>query len=90
MVGALSAAQRRVTENLREAHDELDENVQELQETNVSLCQSEAYLAEAQTLSHTGSFGWDASTGDLVWSEETFRIFEYDDTVTPTAPLVLE
>src|SRR5258708_31685010 len=36
---------------------------------------SEAYLAEAQRLSHTGSFGCNASSGEMFWSEETFRIF---------------
>ena len=35
------------------------------------------YLAEAQRLSHTGSFGWRPSTGEIVWSEETFAIFGY-------------
>ena len=39
---------------------------------------SEAYLAEAQRLSHTGSFGWRVSSGEIIWSEETFRIFQYD------------
>src|SRR5712672_2845656 len=39
---------------------------------------SEAYLAEAQRLSHTGSFGWKPVTGEIVWSDETYRIFEYD------------
>jgi predicted ATPase/signal transduction histidine kinase/ActR/RegA family two-component response regulator len=43
-----------------------------------SLRRSETYLAEAQTLSHTGSFGWNAATGQIYWSAETFRIFELD------------
>ncbi len=51
---------------------------------------SEAYLAEAQHLSHTGSFGWTPSTGEVVWSEETFRIFQYDQTTKPTVELVLK
>jgi PAS domain S-box-containing protein len=38
----------------------------------------QAYLAEAQRLSCTGSFGWRPDTGENVWSEETYRIFEYD------------
>src|ERR1700692_4648401 len=38
-----------------------------------ALRQSEAYLAEAQRLSHSGSFGWRPSTGEILWSEETFR-----------------
>ena len=50
---------------------------------------NEAYLAEAQRLSHTGSFGWNVSTGDIFWSAETFRIFQYDQTMTPTVELVL-
>jgi formate hydrogenlyase transcriptional activator len=44
----------------------------------------EAYLAEAQRLSHTGSFGWKPDTGKIVWSDETYRIFEYDRSVKPT------
>jgi|HubBroStandDraft_6_1064221.scaffolds.fasta_scaffold05731_4 PAS domain S-box-containing protein len=44
----------------------------------------EAYLAEAQRLSHTGSFGWKPDTGEIVWSDETYRIFEYDRPVKPT------
>ncbi|HEX8878707.1 MAG TPA: PAS domain-containing protein [Candidatus Acidoferrum sp.] len=44
----------------------------------------EAYLAEAQRLSHTGSFGWRPDTGQIVWSDETYRIFEYDGSVKPT------
>jgi signal transduction histidine kinase len=51
---------------------------------------SEAYLAEAQRLSHTGSFGWTVSTGEINWSEETFRIFQYDRTTIPTVELVLQ
>jgi transcriptional regulator with PAS, ATPase and Fis domain len=89
-VGSLSAAQRRATESLRRARDDLSETVQELKKTNEALGTSEAYLAEAQTLSHTGSFGWNAATGELFWSEESFRIFEYDRTQKPTVQLVLE
>jgi PAS domain S-box-containing protein len=50
----------------------------------------EAYLAEAQRLSHTGSFGWRPDDGEVVWSDETCRIFEYDRTVTPTVESVME
>jgi PAS domain S-box-containing protein len=51
---------------------------------------SEAYLAEAQRLSHAGSFGWRASTGEIFLSEETFRIFQYDPTTKPTVELALQ
>ena len=55
-----------------------------------NLQRSEAYLAEAQRLSHTGSFGWRPSTGEITWSDETFRIFQYDRTTTPTVELILQ
>src|SRR5437870_6388698 len=50
----------------------------------------EAYLAEAQRLSHTGSFGWKPSSGEIIWSEETFRIFRLDRTTQPTVEQVLQ
>jgi formate hydrogenlyase transcriptional activator len=50
----------------------------------------EAYLAEAQRLSHTGSIGWKPDTGELVWSDETYRIFEYDGSVKPTIDSVVQ
>jgi PAS domain S-box-containing protein len=60
----------------------------ELQEAKLQ--RSEAYLAEAQRLSHTGSFGWRSSTGEILWSDETFRIFQYDRTTIPTVELILQ
>jgi PAS domain S-box-containing protein len=54
------------------------------------LRRSEIYLAEAQRLSHTGSFGWTPSTGQLHWSDETFRILEYDPSIEPTIERVLQ
>jgi NO-binding membrane sensor protein with MHYT domain/signal transduction histidine kinase len=60
----------------------------ELQEEKLQ--QSEAYLSEAQRLSRTGSFGWKAATGEIIWSEESFRIFQYDRTTKPTMELLLQ
>jgi PAS domain S-box-containing protein len=42
------------------------------------LRRSEAYLAEAQRISHTGSWAWNVSTGELFWSLEHFRICGVD------------
>ncbi len=50
----------------------------------------EAYLAEAQRLSHTGSFGWRPGSGENVWSDETYRIFEYDPTTEVTLDMIVE
>jgi len=89
-VGALSAAQRGAMESLRRAHDKLSETVQELKKTNKALAKSEAYLADAQTLSQTGSFAWNLSTGEQSWSAEIFRIYGYERTRKPTFQSVLE
>ena len=63
---------------------------QTLEVQEEKLQQSEAYLSEAQRLSHTGSFGWRVSTGEVIWSEESFRIFQYDRTTKPTVELILQ
>jgi len=59
-------------------------------QAEASLRRSEAYLAEAQRLSHTGSFGWRVGSGATVWSEEMSRIVGYDRAITPTMDLVLQ
>src|SRR6267154_237858 len=52
------------------------------------LHRSEAFLAEGQSISHTGSFGWNVSSGEIYWSEETYNIFQHDRAVKPTLELV--
>src|SRR3977135_2428291 len=63
---------------------------QTLEVQEKKLQQSAAYLSEAKRLSHTGSFGWRVSTGDMIWSDETFRIFQYDRAVKPGVEQVLQ
>src|SRR4051794_10423925 len=65
-------------------------DVTEHEHLTQELGRHEAYLAEAQRLSHTGSFGWKPDTGEIIWSDETYRIFEYDQAVTPTIGLVIQ
>jgi PAS domain S-box-containing protein len=55
-----------------------------------ALRRSEAYLSEAQKLSHTGSFGWNVSSGELIWSDETYRIVGLDRALKPTIEQVLQ
>jgi PAS domain S-box-containing protein len=62
----------------------------ERQRAEETLRRSEAYLAEAQRLSLTGSFGWKVSTGELIWSDETYRILEYNRQVEPTLERVFK
>jgi len=54
------------------------EDITERKLAEDALRQSEMYSAEAQRLSHTGSYGLRAARGEIVWSEETFRIFEFE------------
>ncbi|HXI91046.1 MAG TPA: sigma 54-interacting transcriptional regulator, partial [Blastocatellia bacterium] len=54
------------------------------------LLRSEAYLSEAQRLSHTGSFGWDVLSGEIYWSDETFRIFELEPKTKITTDLIVQ
>jgi len=73
---------------LADANEELNGEIEERRRAEEALRRSEAYLSEAQRLSRTGSFGWDVSTGKMYWSQETFRIFEYDLSTEPTFELV--
>jgi len=61
-----------------------------LQQLYRELQRRESYLAEAQRISHTGSFGWNVSTEEIYWSQETFRIFEYEPTTKVTIDLILQ
>lgn len=70
---------------LREARER-----DERKKAEQALRRSEMYLAEAQRLSRTGSFGWDVSSGELYWSEETHRIFGLDRAARPTLDFVVD
>ena len=90
LIGMLSAAQRSAKESLRCARDDLKRTVQDLQKSNEALRRSDAYLAEAQRLSHAGSFGWNVSSGEIYWSEETYRIFGFDRAAKPRLELIIQ
>jgi PAS domain S-box-containing protein len=73
---------------LREARNELEMKVSE---RAADLQRSEAYLAEAQRLTHIGSWAWNVRTDALFWSQEIFRIYDYDPQKNaPTWPQFLE
>jgi PAS domain S-box-containing protein len=69
---------------------ETNNDVTERNQAEDALRRSDAYLAGAQKLSLTGSFGWKVSSGELFWSDETFRIFGYDRTAKPSLELVIQ
>jgi PAS domain S-box-containing protein len=56
----------------------LSEDIAQRKHAEEALQRSEAYLAEAQKLTHTGSWVWNLRTDALFWSQEVFRIYDYD------------
>jgi len=75
-VGWVRAVRRRAEQELRQAHEELEAKVVE---RTANLQRDEAYLAQAQKLTHTGSWAWDPRTEKVLYcSEEMFRIFGLD------------
>jgi PAS domain S-box-containing protein len=79
----------RIVPSVQRALREADER-SELSHAEEALRRSEAYLAEAQKVSHTGSFGWDVSGGEIYWSRETYRIFEYEPAQKATIELIVQ
>jgi PAS domain S-box-containing protein len=78
------------TSQLTIVNKELTKEILQRQRVERALLRSEAYLAEAQRVSHTGSFGWSVSNGHIVWSEETFRILEYDPADKPAVQVIFQ
>jgi PAS domain S-box-containing protein len=66
-----------VTEQWK-ARVELEKAFEEIKQRTEALRRSEGYLAEAQNLTHTGSWAWNVRTGVLFWSREIFRIYDYE------------
>ena len=58
---------------LREAEERAERKLAEQQ-----LRRSEAFLAEGQRISHTGSWGWVLSGGKVTWSEEQYRMLGFE------------
>jgi len=65
---------------LRQARDQLESKVAE---RTADLLRSETNLAEAQRLSHCGSFAWTISKPGIYWSDETYRIFGFTQDIQP-------
>ncbi len=98
---ALLSSWRRDRRLLAEARSALQvqgaERTNELETANENLKRQQAelqrrwqYLAEAQRLSHSGTFGWKVRSGELVWSDETYRILGFTRETNPTLDLVFD
>src|SRR6201988_3021895 len=73
-----------------ERTNELEKANQDLKAGQAELQKRWQYLAEAQKLSHSGTFGWKVHTGELIWSEETYRILGFTRETNPTLDLVFD
>jgi two-component sensor histidine kinase/GAF domain-containing protein len=55
-----------------------------------NLAHARSFLAEAQRLSHTGSFTYNTASQEIFWSDEVFRIYGFDPAVAPTLDRLLQ
>jgi PAS domain S-box-containing protein len=91
LIAGFAAIRRRAETELLQARDELQAANKELEAfAGEALRRSETYLTEAQTLSRTGSFGWNVQSGEIYWSDETHKIFGLDRSIKPTMDFVLQ
>jgi K+-sensing histidine kinase KdpD len=90
IVAFVVTAQRKATEALRLSRDDLQLAIEDQKRVEAALLHSEMHLTEAQRLSRTGSFGWNACTGEIFWTDETFRIFQFDRTTKPSMKCIIE
>ncbi len=78
-VAFMISAQRKATETLRRSRDDLQVAIEDQKRIEAALRRSEAYLAEAQHLSHTSSWAWDVRCRDFVYrSAEVYHLFGFD------------
>jgi PAS domain S-box-containing protein len=73
-----------------ERTNDLEKANEDLKRAQAELQRRWQYLAEAQRLSHSGTFGWKLRSGELVWSDETYRILGFTRETNPTLDLVFD
>ncbi len=84
VLGGWRRDRRLLSESRKGTQDRDAERTTDLEKANEDLKDAQAelqrrwqYLAEAQRLSHSGTFGWKVKSGELVWSDETYRILGF-------------
>jgi PAS domain S-box-containing protein len=90
VVAFLISAQTKATEELRRSGHDLKAAMENQKRTESALLHAQMYLTEAQRLSGTGSFAWNVASGDVVWSDQAYRIFGFDRATKPTLELILD
>ncbi len=96
-LGGWSRDRRLLSESRKRSQDRDAEGTSALEKANENLKASQTdlqrrwqYLAEAQRLSHSGTFGWKVQSGELVWSDETYKILGFARETNPTLDLVFD
>src|ERR1700689_3894983 len=97
VLGGWSRDRRLLSESRKRSQDRDAQVASALEKANENLKASQAdlqrrwqYLAEAQRLSHSGTFGWKVQSGELVWSDETHKILSFARETNPTLDLVFD
>ena len=97
VLGGWRRDRRLLSEARRGSQDRVAGRTTALEKANDDLKTAQAelqrrwqYLAEAQRLSHSGTFGWKVRSGELVWSDETYRILGFTRETNPTLDLVFK
>jgi PAS domain S-box-containing protein len=89
-VAFVVTTQRKATEALRRSRDDLQAAIEDQKRIEAALLRSEMYLTEAQRLTGTGSFAWNVASGEIIWSDQTFRIFGCERTTKPTMEFIVQ
>src|SRR5579864_7984703 len=97
LLSGWSRDRRLLSESRKRSQDRDAEGTSALEKANENLKASQAdlqrrwqYLAEAQRLSHSGTFGWKVQSGELVWSDETYKILGFARETNPTLDLAFD
>jgi len=90
VVAFLISAQRRATQDLQRSSHHLHAAMVDQKRIEAALLHSEMYLTEAQRLSGTGSFAWKVASGEITWSDQTYRVFGCDRATKPTVEFIVQ
>jgi PAS domain S-box-containing protein len=80
--------ERRVLLTLQDITERKAAEAAKDQRSEAQLRRSEAFLAEGQRLSLSGSFSWKPATDEVTWSEQLYRIYEFEVGVPVTLDLI--
>jgi signal transduction histidine kinase len=87
-VGVRTQELERRTQELLASNKELEKEIAERRRAEEELRRSKEFLAEGEHLSQIGSFSWRVATDEVTWSEQLYRIYEFEIGVPVTLELI--